>query len=80
VKGAQRVETQMSVRARLQVTIEVEAAATWGDKVQADQLYQQARVETLSRLNKLFSEAQFPVRMIGEATVIAVLADIGKPK
>jgi hypothetical protein len=65
----------MGVRARVTVTLEIEAKSHWSATVNAQQVYDQAIADVLGALrNNRLVETGYKV--IGEPHVVAVLVDL----
>jgi hypothetical protein len=48
----------LSARARVQMTIEIDAGSNWGNDCTAEQLYSQAGRESLNHVRNIFQKAE----------------------
>ena len=67
---------EIKARARVQITLEVDAGAPWGDDCTIGQLYKQAADAGLSALNNaLRSGAAASMKVIGEPKVVSIITE-----
>ena len=67
----------MTVTARVTVTMDIVANSSWSDKVEADQVYSQAKESALGQLSSLPKEIRIDWNSV---KVIGVTASIAEPK
>jgi len=65
---------KINAKARVQITVEVDASA-WGDDCTIGQLYKQAAESGWATIYNTLTQAKVPHRIIGEPKVIGVLTE-----
>lgn len=66
-----------NVKARVQVTLDVDAGSTWDFDCHLSQVYKQARDDTERTIRAALHKSD--VRMVGEMKITAVLIEERKP-
>ena len=66
---------QTTAKARVQVTLEVEAGSGWGEECTIGQLYKQAEESAMIAVNNAIGKSGINARVIGDAKVIGILTE-----
>jgi hypothetical protein len=67
-------QDQTTARARVQLTIELDAGSTWGNDCTVNQIYDQAGRESVNHVERIFHEAKENIVIVGKPKVTAVFA------
>lgn len=71
------MEKSMQVKARVQITVELDAGAPWGEETSIGQMYKQAKESALNNLlNALKPGAHRILSIVGEPKVVGVITEI----
>ena len=69
------MDTKINAKARVQLTVEVDANSPWGAECNIGQLYDQAGREAKERLVSALAKAFPAARIIGEPRVIGIITE-----
>ena len=68
------MSNEIQTKARVQVTIEVEASS-WGDTCTIAQVYKQAAEDGLGQIRKMIGESKCRAVILGEPRVIGIITE-----
>lgn len=63
-----------TARAKVQLTLELDAGSCWGADTSLSQIYDQAERETLNKVERIFGEAGVRVYIVGKPVITAISA------
>jgi hypothetical protein len=67
---------EMSVTAKIIVTLEINSKSNWNDDVMASQVKKQASEDAVNELSRLTKDASYRIKIVGEPKVQVVTFDV----